>query len=32
MITIAGKDTAFIYQGKGEHFELLEMKKGKLSQ
>ena len=31
-ITIAGKDTAYIYQGKGEHFELLENNKGNLSQ
>lgn len=31
-ITIAGKDSAFIYQGKGEHFELLENAKGNLSQ
>ena len=31
-ITIAGKDTAYIYQGIGEHFELLENDKGNLSQ
>lgn len=31
-ITIAGKDTAYIYQGIGEHFELLENEKGNLSQ